>query len=279
MVRDVSNGLLFFGFKKGKKGRKRRVVHAFFRRACEAVKQLFPCCDPDRVQPPKAEPDLDQSQLVLPEQDQVSADLQSSPEEEGPSEIQAHDAVLSDPVSGSVPGPVSGSVSGSVPGAESGSVSGSVPGPVSGSVPGSVSGPVSGSVPGSVSGPVSGSVPGSVSGPVSLIVSETAFVDGEAYRSTEAVCVSQDQMHTPRLRSSASPYSTPQQQTSGRWQFCSLRSFTDICPSKALMPFSTATSGWILPYPQVNTQTAPHYAVLMMFTVHQARAEGGAVGA
>ncbi len=75
------------------------------------------------------------------------------------------------------------------------------------------------------------------------------------YRSTEAVCVSQDQTHTPRRRSSASPYSTPQQQTSGRWQFCSLRSFTDICPSKALMPFSMATSRCIPPYQQVNTQT------------------------
>ncbi len=149
---------------------KRRAVHAFFRRACEAVKQLFPCCDPDRVQPPKAEPDLNQSQLVLPEQDQVSADLQSSPEEEGPSEIQAHDAVLS----GSVPGPVSGSVPGPVSGSVPGSVSGSVPGPVSGSVPGSESGSVPGSVSGSVPGPVSGSFPGSVSGPVSLIVSETA---------------------------------------------------------------------------------------------------------
>ncbi len=116
---------------EAQKGMKRRTVRVFFRRACEAVKKLFPCCDPDRVQPPKAEPDPDPSQLVLPEQDQVSADLQSSPEEEGPSEIQAHDAVLSGPVSGSESGPVPGSESGPIPGSESGPVLGSESGPVS----------------------------------------------------------------------------------------------------------------------------------------------------
>ncbi|KAF4099166.1 serine/threonine-protein kinase pim-1-like [Onychostoma macrolepis] len=140
--------------KKAKKGRKRRV---FFRRACEAVKQLFPCCDPDRVQPPKAEPEPepDRPQLVLPEQDRVSADLQSSREEEAPSEIQAHDAVLS----GSASGPVSGPVSDSVPGPVSGSESGPVSGPVSGLVSGSESGRVSGSE----SGPVSETAPDTVS--------------------------------------------------------------------------------------------------------------------
>ncbi len=126
---------------EAQKGMKRRTVRVFFRRACEAVKKLFPCCDPDRVQPPKAEPDPDPSQLVLPEQDQVSADLQSSPEEEGASEIQAHDAVLSGPVSGSESGLESGPVSGPVPGSESGPVSG--PGSESGPVPGSESCPVS----------------------------------------------------------------------------------------------------------------------------------------
>lgn len=105
MLRDRSHGLLFIGFGKADV-RKRRAVCVFFRRACECVKQLFPCCDPDRVQPPKAEPDLDRPQLVLPEQD-----LQSSPEEEAPSEIQPHDAVLSGPVSGPVVSPVSSSVS------------------------------------------------------------------------------------------------------------------------------------------------------------------------
>ncbi|XP_026094108.1 serine/threonine-protein kinase pim-2-like [Carassius auratus] len=95
--------------KEAKKGRKRKAVRAFFRRACKAVKQLFSCCDSERVQPPKAEPDLDPSQLVLPEQDQDSADLQSSPEEEGPSEIQAQDEDLSGPESGSESGPVTGS--------------------------------------------------------------------------------------------------------------------------------------------------------------------------
>ncbi len=124
---------------EAQKGMKRRAVRVFFRRACEGVKKLFPCCDPDRVQPPKAEPDPDPSQLVLPEQDQVSADLQSSPEEEGPSEIQAHDTVLS----GSVFGSVSGSVLDPVYGSESGPVSGSESGPVLGPVPGSESGPVS----------------------------------------------------------------------------------------------------------------------------------------
>ncbi len=54
---------------EAKKGKNRRAVRVFFRRACEAVKQLFPCCDPDRVQPPKADPDPDRSQLFLPEQD------------------------------------------------------------------------------------------------------------------------------------------------------------------------------------------------------------------
>ncbi|XP_059360460.1 uncharacterized protein LOC132098335 isoform X2 [Carassius carassius] len=107
---------------KTKKGRKKRAVPEFFRKTCEAVKQLFPCCDQVRVQPPKAEPDLDQSQLVLPEQDQVSADLQSSPEEEVPSEIQALDAVLACSVSGSVSSLVSGPVSGSVSGSVSSSV-------------------------------------------------------------------------------------------------------------------------------------------------------------
>ncbi len=86
---------------EAKKGKNRREMRVLFQRACEAVKQLFPCCDPHRVQPPKAEPDPDRSKLVLPEQ--VSADLQSSPEEEAPSEIQTHDAVLS----GSESGPVS----------------------------------------------------------------------------------------------------------------------------------------------------------------------------
>ncbi len=92
---------------EAKKGMNRRVVRVFFRRACEAVKQLFPCCDTDRVQPPKAEPDPDRSQRVLLEKDPVSADLQSSPEEEAPSEILTYDAGLSGPVSGSESGPVS----------------------------------------------------------------------------------------------------------------------------------------------------------------------------
>ncbi|KAL0150416.1 hypothetical protein M9458_054233 [Cirrhinus mrigala] len=91
--------------KKAKKGRKRKAVRAFFRRAREAVKQLFPCT----VRPPKAEPDQDESQLVpeeesLPEQDQVSADLESVPVEEGPSEIEQEpeDVVLPGSVSDSV---------------------------------------------------------------------------------------------------------------------------------------------------------------------------------
>ncbi|KAI2645895.1 Zinc metalloprotease ZmpB [Labeo rohita] len=99
--------------KKAKKGRKRKAVRAFFRRACEAVKQLFPCT----VRPPKAEPDHVESQFVpeeesLPEQDQVSTDLESVPVEEGPSEIEQEpeDVVL--------PGSVSSSVSGSVSGSE-----------------------------------------------------------------------------------------------------------------------------------------------------------------
>ncbi|KAL0152333.1 hypothetical protein M9458_052056 [Cirrhinus mrigala] len=91
--------------KKAKKGRKRKAVRAFFRRAREAVKQLFPCT----VRHPKAEPDHVESQFVpeeesLPEQDQVSADLESVPLEEGPSEIQqeAKDVVLPGSVSSSV---------------------------------------------------------------------------------------------------------------------------------------------------------------------------------
>ncbi|KAL0163597.1 hypothetical protein M9458_039350, partial [Cirrhinus mrigala] len=73
---------------KAKKGRRRKAVCAFFRRARETVKQLFPC-----IQPPKAEPDQDESEFVpepvcLPELDQVSADLELAPVEEGPSEIE-----------------------------------------------------------------------------------------------------------------------------------------------------------------------------------------------
>ncbi|RXN19387.1 serine threonine- kinase pim-3-like protein [Labeo rohita] len=63
------------------------------------------------VRPPKAEPDQDKSQFVpeeesLLEQDQVSADLELVPLEEGPSEIEQEPDVV-------LPGSVSGSVSGS----------------------------------------------------------------------------------------------------------------------------------------------------------------------
>ncbi|RXN38209.1 serine threonine- kinase pim-3-like protein [Labeo rohita] len=65
-------------------------------------------CD---IRPPKAEPGQDESQFVpqeesLLEQDQVSADLESVPVEEGPSEIEQEPDVV-------LPGSVSGSVSGS----------------------------------------------------------------------------------------------------------------------------------------------------------------------
>ncbi|KAL0146512.1 hypothetical protein M9458_058143, partial [Cirrhinus mrigala] len=96
---------LFLILEKAKKGRKRKAVRAFFRRAREAVKQLFPCT----VRHPKAEPDHVESQFVpeeesLPEQDQVSADLESVLLEEGPSEIEqeAEDVVLPGSVSSSV---------------------------------------------------------------------------------------------------------------------------------------------------------------------------------
>ncbi|KAL1254752.1 hypothetical protein QQF64_016981 [Cirrhinus molitorella] len=122
--------------KKAKKGRKRKAVRAFFRSACKAVKKLFPYCDPNKVQPPKAEPDQDESEEqaqvsadlesmpveesgLVPEQ-QVSADLKSVPVEEGPSEIEqeADDAVCPSSLSASVPSTVSETVSDTEPEAE-----------------------------------------------------------------------------------------------------------------------------------------------------------------
>ncbi|XP_058611958.1 serine/threonine-protein kinase pim-1-like, partial [Onychostoma macrolepis] len=327
----------------------------------------------------RAGPEPDRPQLVLPEQDRVSADLQSSREEEAPSEIQAHDAVLSGSASGPVSGPVSDSVPGPVSGSESGPVS-----IVSETAPDTVSPDPEVQLPqgsvvslfevghliasGSFSKVYEGThifsdkvkvalkcvpkrradryldIPGHskpvlaeaalmlrlgeapscpnimelhqwledessftlimeypepcrtledyilFSGPVSeaqarlfmlqvlqavkhchergvyhgdirsrnILVTlhslELKLIDFRCARliSSEGFNSSQYQGSDAytRLRSSASPYSTPQQQTSGRWRFCSLRSFTDICPSKALMPFSTATSGWVPPYPQ-----------------------------
>ncbi|KAL0152567.1 hypothetical protein M9458_052290, partial [Cirrhinus mrigala] len=90
--------------KKAKKARKRKAVRAFFRRAREAVKQLFSCT----VRPPKAEPDQHESQLVpeeesLPEQDQVSADLESVPVL--PGSVSGSEQIVSEAASDTEPEP------------------------------------------------------------------------------------------------------------------------------------------------------------------------------
>ncbi|KTF77125.1 hypothetical protein cypCar_00015867 [Cyprinus carpio] len=88
-VADPSSSDL--GDEKPKKRRKRKAVHAFFRRFRKAVKHLFPCRDSKRVQHSTPQVDLDDSEMKLadgtisvePEpgcqtrSDQVCSDLQS----------------------------------------------------------------------------------------------------------------------------------------------------------------------------------------------------------
>lgn len=72
--------------------------------ACETVKHHFPSHNSDKIQPPTPDPDLDNSEPVCLS-DQACPDLEPSPVEESPSEIEqaADDSNLAGSVLSLVP--------------------------------------------------------------------------------------------------------------------------------------------------------------------------------